>query len=579
MLPIVNMFIIMGKYLDLIGLSYLIEKIQATFIKKTDIISADLIQDGTTNKVFTSTEKSKLAGIASGAEVNVQADWNITDTSSDAYIQNKPSIPDNLLSANYEMSSDSNEDLALEAGDTYEEAFAKIEKTIIDNEYVTSSALTELDQRINAIPDPIKPDWNVPSGSPAEILNKPTIPTTYAASATAAGPADKAVSIPFAEVDSTSTGSAFTATVNGITELRDGVCVYLRNGVEDSVEGCTLNINSLGAKPIHSSSTGNPITSAFTIDYTYLFVYNSTRVSGGCWDLYAGYENPNASNTSAYIVRTNSQRLPTTDKFYRYRILFTSLDGTHYIPANTSTSTNATAARTVNQRVIDPFGRIVYYATTTAVNAESMPAAAQCRDQSTLTLGYSFNRTGAALTLTTWKPVYLKCAPQTTGGAIIDADTPYVQDLPVTEDNKIYIFLGVAYSATAIEMLVNHPIYWYKDGAIRQWTNALTQSSGGGGSSSAPIVFDVDSNDDRSDSTIIQRWQEMWDDIDDNPSKYVNIFKYFTFVRSLYSSTYDYACRILTDFSVDKTNRCLRWDHWYYYYNENTGTIEVVYDD
>lgn len=33
----------------------------------------------------------KLAGIASGAEVNVQPDWNVTDTGSDAYIRNKPS--------------------------------------------------------------------------------------------------------------------------------------------------------------------------------------------------------------------------------------------------------------------------------------------------------------------------------------------------------------------------------------------------------------------------------------------------------------------------------------------------------
>lgn len=35
----------------------------------------------------------KLAGIAAGAEVNVQSDWNITDTTSDAYIKNKPTIP------------------------------------------------------------------------------------------------------------------------------------------------------------------------------------------------------------------------------------------------------------------------------------------------------------------------------------------------------------------------------------------------------------------------------------------------------------------------------------------------------
>lgn len=32
----------------------------------------------------------KLAGIAPGADVNVQADWNTTDTASDAYIKNKP---------------------------------------------------------------------------------------------------------------------------------------------------------------------------------------------------------------------------------------------------------------------------------------------------------------------------------------------------------------------------------------------------------------------------------------------------------------------------------------------------------
>ena len=59
-------------------------------INSSHKLSADLVSDGSTNKVFTSTEQSKLSGIASGAEVNVQANWNETDTSSDAYIQNKP---------------------------------------------------------------------------------------------------------------------------------------------------------------------------------------------------------------------------------------------------------------------------------------------------------------------------------------------------------------------------------------------------------------------------------------------------------------------------------------------------------
>ena len=45
-----------------------------------------------TDNNFTTTLKDKLDGIASGAEVNVQSDWNETSSSSDAYIANKPDI-------------------------------------------------------------------------------------------------------------------------------------------------------------------------------------------------------------------------------------------------------------------------------------------------------------------------------------------------------------------------------------------------------------------------------------------------------------------------------------------------------
>ena len=41
---------------------------------------------------FTSTYKEKLDSIEDNAEVNVQSDWNISDTTSDAFIKNKPNI-------------------------------------------------------------------------------------------------------------------------------------------------------------------------------------------------------------------------------------------------------------------------------------------------------------------------------------------------------------------------------------------------------------------------------------------------------------------------------------------------------
>lgn len=58
-------------------------------------LSADLVQNGTTNKVFTAAEKTKLANIEEGAQQNVQADWNAT--SGDAFIKNKPSIPQGVV--------------------------------------------------------------------------------------------------------------------------------------------------------------------------------------------------------------------------------------------------------------------------------------------------------------------------------------------------------------------------------------------------------------------------------------------------------------------------------------------------
>lgn len=97
--------------------------------------------------------------------------------------------------------------------------------------------------------------------------------------------------IPSGAVDSSSTATAFTATVSGITALTDGVCVWLKNGVVTSAAGCTLDINSLGAKPIYASqSAATAITTQFNINYTALLIYNSTRVTNGCWDYVYGYE-------------------------------------------------------------------------------------------------------------------------------------------------------------------------------------------------------------------------------------------------------------------------------------------------
>lgn len=313
---------------------------------------------------------------------------------------------------------------------------------------------------------PDVPAVDLPSGGgtsrfyyPSEIL--------YASSPTSGGPATRTNALPYGVVDGTSTATAFTVTISGITTLYDGLCILVKNNVIASKADCTLNVNGLGAKRIHYNTAANSqITTQWTATMTAMFYYDSTRnSSAGAWVMFYGYDSN--TNTIGYQVRTNSMSLPMKSIVYRYRLLFTSADGKGFVPANNSTSTNATTARTVCQDKIDPFGRIVYYGTTASVAAGSRPSASNLWQQYAFTIGYSF-----VVTLTEWKPVYLKCAPQTDGSAIIDSTTPFVQTLPSTEDGKIYIFLGVAYSATAMELTLEHPVYWYKDGMIRPYTNA-----------------------------------------------------------------------------------------------------------
>ena len=106
---------------------------------------SNLVQDASyvhTDNNFTDTLKDKLDGIAAGAEVNVQSDWNQNTTTADDYIKNKPA---NLVQdANY-VHTDNN--------------FTTAEK----NKLAGVEAGAE--KNVNA-------DWNASSGN-AEILNKP----------------------------------------------------------------------------------------------------------------------------------------------------------------------------------------------------------------------------------------------------------------------------------------------------------------------------------------------------------------------------------------------------------------------
>lgn len=154
----------MPEYLDKTHLSYyttkLIDKLRTIFVPQTrkvnnKALSADISLDASdvlssaqqdaVNSGVTSADVTKLSGIASGAEVNVQANWNEADSSSDAYIQNKPTIPATPVQSNWNEA---------------------------DN---TSLAYIQNKPTIPAAQ--VQSDWNeADTTAPSFIQNKPTIP-------------------------------------------------------------------------------------------------------------------------------------------------------------------------------------------------------------------------------------------------------------------------------------------------------------------------------------------------------------------------------------------------------------------
>lgn len=271
--------------------------------------------------------------------------------------------------------------------------------------------------------------------------------------------------IPYGAVDSGSTSTVINATVPGVTELRHGTRAMIKNGVVTSAAGFTLNVNGLGAKPVYTNlAAATAESTKFNVNYTLEFFYDETRVTGGCWVIYNGYDSN--TNTIGYQLRTNSLTLPLKTYCGRYRLLFTSADGETLVPANADTQTSAAKTHTVTTEKIDPFGEIFYYGSTAVKQANESPAATVLWQQYVVTLGYSFNSANAALSLTSLKPVYIKATPQSDGSAVLDY---FTQDRPTTNDGKIYIFLGIAVSATTVEMTMKHPIYYHDGTRCRIW--------------------------------------------------------------------------------------------------------------
>lgn len=101
--------------------------------------------------LMSSADKIKLNGIASGAEVNVQSNWNESDSSSDAYILNKPTISTITMSETLPSSYLTLREIVI-GGQTWGLPYRTSGQvnTAINNALTSYSTTTEMDTAISA---------------------------------------------------------------------------------------------------------------------------------------------------------------------------------------------------------------------------------------------------------------------------------------------------------------------------------------------------------------------------------------------------------------------------------------------
>ncbi len=154
-----------------------------TEITSTNKLASDLVDDtGQTHKFMTSAEKTKLSGIATGAEVNVQSDWTQTTTTADDYIKNKPTLATVATSGSYNDLSNkptiptvNNATLTIQKNGTTVKTFTANASTNVTANITVPTKTSDITNDSNFVASGDLATVAT-SGSYNDLSNKPTIP-------------------------------------------------------------------------------------------------------------------------------------------------------------------------------------------------------------------------------------------------------------------------------------------------------------------------------------------------------------------------------------------------------------------
>lgn len=254
------------------------------------------------------------------------------------------------------------------------------------------------------------------------------------------------------------------------SDLVKGALIFVKFDYTNSgaVANLTLNVNSTGAKPLkkqYNTTGSNNLVSAgeLVADSTYLFQYNGTNWICMTLDYNNAY--------TLYNLPEGAGDYKANSAVYRYELLFQQDENKLTPLNNVNNGYNNTSKSILTNVEFDPFGKIYFYTSTTAVSANGNVGGGYLNYHYAVDLRYTFNISASVNALTAHKNVYLKVSPQSNGKVKLASATPLVQDLPATNDGYYYIFLGRAYSTYQMILYTEHPVYYHNGKEVVELLN------------------------------------------------------------------------------------------------------------
>ena len=342
-----------------------------------------------------------------------------------------------------------------------------VDDTSTAHKFVSSSDITNWNSKQNAISDletirsgasagatAVQPSdlaTVATTGNYNDLINKPTTPTFFGTSDSAADATEKVVSIP------------------SITTLNVGQMIIVQPTVTSTVANSTIKLNNFTAYPMRYN---NAAITTSTDSVVWNLNYPSIWVFDGTYWVFAGHGlDSNTTYTLNYSVDAGKYTAGSGSyAVSRYSIVAQKANGTWEKITSTSATYSTGTSKTVNTNGFI-LNQLRYYGTTTNVaNGAKIATNMMYEKSASVDMRYSTNCGGT----TTWAEgdyIYLVGTMGNDGLFYLDTTTWWTNALPSTNDGKLYIRLGLALAASGYTMsfFEDRPIFYHDGTRIKEY--------------------------------------------------------------------------------------------------------------